>query len=42
VPELGRTFAELDKAEKAVVGHRGRAFALLEPQLRQLLAAVHG
>jgi XTP/dITP diphosphohydrolase len=42
VPELGRTFAQLNKAEKAAVGHRGRAFALLEPQLRQLLAAVGG
>ena len=42
VPELGRTFAQLDKAEKAAVGHRGRAFAQLEPRLRQLLAAVGG
>ena len=39
VPELALTFAEMDKATKAGVGHRGRAFALLEPQLRQLLAA---
>ncbi|MFN9695391.1 MAG: RdgB/HAM1 family non-canonical purine NTP pyrophosphatase [Synechococcaceae cyanobacterium] len=37
VPELGRTFAQLDKAEKAAAGHRGRALALLEPRLRQLL-----
>jgi XTP/dITP diphosphohydrolase len=42
VPSLGRTFAELDKAEKAAVGHRGRAFALLEPLLRQLLAPGGG
>ena len=42
VPGLGRTFAQLDKAEKAAVGHRGRAFALLEPQLRQLLATQGG
>ena len=38
VPELGQTFAEMDKATKGRVGHRGRAFALLEPGLRQLLA----
>lgn len=39
VPELGLSFAEMDKATKASIGHRGRAFALLEPRLRQLLAA---
>ena len=38
VPELGQTFAEMDKATKGRIGHRGRAFALLEPRLRQLLA----
>ncbi|MFM7314298.1 MAG: RdgB/HAM1 family non-canonical purine NTP pyrophosphatase [Cyanobium sp.] len=38
VPELGLSFAEMDKATKASVGHRGRAFALLEPRLRELLA----
>jgi XTP/dITP diphosphohydrolase len=38
VPELGQTFAEMDKATKGRIGHRGRAFALLEPGLRQLLA----
>lgn len=37
VPELGQTFAEIDKATKARVGHRGRAFALLELRLQQLL-----
>ena len=37
VPELGLTFAEMDKATKGRVGHRGRAFALLEPELRQVL-----
>ena len=37
VPELGLTFAEMDKATKGRVGHRGRAFALLEPELRRLL-----
>ncbi len=39
VPELGLTFAELDKASKGRVGHRGRAFTLLEPGLRKLLGA---
>ena len=37
VPELGQTCAEMDKATKGRIGHRGRAFALLEPALRQLL-----
>ena len=37
VPELGLSFAEMDKATKGRVGHRGRAFALLEPRLRTLL-----
>ena len=31
------TFAEMSTPEKKAHGHRGRAFALLEPQLRQLL-----
>ena len=39
VPELGLTFAEMDKASKSRVGHRGRAFAALEPGLRALLGA---
>ncbi len=37
VPELNLSFAEMDKATKGRVGHRGRAFALLEPELRGLL-----
>ena len=37
VPELDLTFAEMDKATKARIGHRGRAFAALEPGLRALL-----
>jgi XTP/dITP diphosphohydrolase len=37
VPELDLSFAEMDKATKARVGHRGRAFALLEPRLRELV-----
>ena len=40
VPELALSFAEMDKAAKAAVGHRGRAFALLEPRLRQLLTEL--
>jgi XTP/dITP diphosphohydrolase len=40
VPELNLTFAEMDKATKSRVGHRGRAFAALEPKLRELLATV--
>jgi XTP/dITP diphosphohydrolase len=38
VPDLGLSFAEMDKAQKAAIGHRGRAFAALRPQLQQLLA----
>ena len=37
LPETGLSFAEMDKATKARLGHRGRAFALLEPGLRGLL-----
>ena len=39
VPETGQTFAEMDKALKGRIGHRGRAFAQLAPKLRQLLGA---
>ena len=38
VPEAGLTFAEMDKALKGRLGHRGRAFSLLAPKLEQLLA----
>lgn len=37
VPAEGLTFAEMDRALKARIGHRGQAFALLEPRLRDLL-----
>ena len=37
VPEVGLTFAEMDGALKAQIGHRGRAFALLAPALLELL-----
>jgi XTP/dITP diphosphohydrolase len=42
VPDLQLTFAEMDKATKGRIGHRGRAFAALEPQLRALLALQGG
>jgi XTP/dITP diphosphohydrolase len=37
VPDTGLTYAEMDKELKGQIGHRGRAFALLAPQLRELL-----
>ena len=37
VPEVGQTFAEMGKVAKARLGHRGRAFNALEPELSQLL-----
>ena len=39
VAGTGRTFAEMPLAEKKQHGHRGKAFSLLEPNLRQLLEA---
>ncbi len=39
VPETGQTFAEMDKALKGRIGHRGRAFAQLAPKLAGLLGA---
>ena len=38
IAETGRTFAEMTLSEKKKYGHRGHAFNLLEPKLRQLLA----
>jgi XTP/dITP diphosphohydrolase len=38
VPEADQTFAEMDSATKSLLGHRGRAFAALEPGLRELLS----
>ena len=38
VPETGQTFAEMDRALKGKISHRGRAFALLHPKLQALLA----
>jgi XTP/dITP diphosphohydrolase len=40
VPEVDLSFAEMDKATKGHLGHRGRAFALLEPQLGPLLTST--
>jgi XTP/dITP diphosphohydrolase len=38
VPETGLTYAEMDKELKGRIGHRGKAFALLAPQLQTLLS----
>jgi XTP/dITP diphosphohydrolase len=38
VPEAEQTFAEMAKELKGRIGHRGRAFELLQPKLRALLA----
>lgn len=35
VPELGRTMAEVSRAEKTRISHRGRAFAKLRPFLME-------
>jgi XTP/dITP diphosphohydrolase len=40
LPELDRTFAELPPEQKHQVSHRGRAFAQLVPQLRDLLCQL--
>ena len=37
VPEAGLTFAEMDKALKGRIGHRGRALAELAPKLVGLI-----
>ena len=38
VNKTGRTFAEMALSEKKSYGHRGRAFALLEPLLKNLIS----
>ncbi len=38
VNNTGRTFAEMALSEKKSYGHRGRAFALLEPLLKNLIS----
>ena len=40
LPELDQTFAEMDKSIKNRLGHRGRAFQALEPQLNALFAGL--
>jgi len=42
VPEAGLTFAEMPHSQKATLGHRGRAFAALKPQLQTLINQVTG
>ena len=37
VRETGQTFAEMDRALKGTIGHRGRAFANLKKQLIEIL-----
>jgi XTP/dITP diphosphohydrolase len=39
VAGTGRSFAEMAKEEKARLGHRGLAFAALEPRLKELLGS---
>ena len=39
-PEAGLSFAEMPHSQKAELGHRGRAFAALKPQLQALMAAT--
>jgi XTP/dITP diphosphohydrolase len=39
VPSTGLTYAEMDKALKSRISHRGRAFQALEARLQALLAA---
>ncbi len=38
VPAEGLSYAEMDKGLKGRIGHRGQAFAQLEPRLRELLS----
>jgi XTP/dITP diphosphohydrolase len=40
MPELGRTMAQLSRAEKNEVSHRGRAAALMRDRLAALAAAI--
>ncbi len=42
VPEAGLSYAQMDKALKSRLGHRGKAFALLEAPLRRLLEGGDG
>lgn len=40
LPELERTMAEITLEEKHTLSHRGRAFRVLLPQLRQIVAEI--
>ena len=40
VPGLGETYAEMDHEKKKHIGHRGNAFKLLIPKLKQLLGSM--
>ena len=40
VPGLGETYAEMDHEKKKHIGHRGNAFKLLIPELKQLLGSM--
>ena len=42
VPGAGLSYAEMDKGLKGRIGHRGRAFTQLEPELRELLSRPTG
>ncbi|MFO7627920.1 MAG: RdgB/HAM1 family non-canonical purine NTP pyrophosphatase [Prochlorococcaceae cyanobacterium] len=42
VPEVGMTYAEMDPGLKARLGHRGRAFTQLAPQLIRMLGSQAG
>ena len=40
VAELRKTYAEMDHEKKKHVGHRGKAFKLLKPELKKLLCNI--
>ena len=40
VSGLGETYAEMDHEKKKHIGHRGNAFKLLMPKLKQLLGSI--
>ena len=40
VSGLGETYAEMDHEKKKHIGHRGNAFKLLRPKLKQLLGSM--
>jgi XTP/dITP diphosphohydrolase len=42
VPEMGLTYAEMSKDQKRDISHRGRAIALLLPQLKKLAVIATG